>query len=206
MKRLFICTVALLLIGNTIDAQDKKTKPAQKTNSASMPDSATMMKAWQAYMTPGKFHQMMAKDDGSWNEEITMWMDPSAPPSKSTATAENKMIMGGRYQESVHKGNFDGMPFEGRSILGYDNARKMYVSSWIDNMGTGIMYMEGKWDDKLKGIVFKGKSVDPMTGKEMMVREVFRIIDDNTQVLEMYDNKMGKEMKTMEIKFTRNKQ
>lgn len=168
-----------------------------------MPDSAAMMKAWEAYMTPGKYHQMLAKDDGNWNEEITMWMSPSGPPEKSTATAVNTMIMGGRYQESVHTGNFNGMPFEGRSIVGYDNGRKMYVSSWIDNMGTGIMYMEGRWDDKSKSIIFKGKSFDPMTNKEVMIRQVFKPIDDNTQILEMYDTKMGKEMKTMEIKFTR---
>jgi hypothetical protein len=205
MKRLLLLTTAALLLvaGNALHAQEKKGKPVQKNKMATMPDSAAMMKAWESYMTPGKFHQMMAKDDGTWNEEITMWMDPSAPPTKSTATAENRMIMGGRYQESVHKGDFNGMPFEGRSILGYDNAKKVYVSNWIDNMGTGMMYMEGQWDQKLNGIVFRGKSVDPMTGKELPVREVFRIIDDNTQIMEMYDSRMGKEMKTMEIRFTR---
>lgn len=34
------------------------------------------------------------------------------------------MIFGGRYQLSNYKGNFMGMPFEGMSIMGYDNAKK----------------------------------------------------------------------------------
>jgi len=38
-----------------------------------------------------------------------------------------------------------GMPFEGMGLDGYDNASKEYISIWIDNMGTGIMYMKGKW-------------------------------------------------------------
>ncbi len=37
-----------------------------------------------------------------------------------------------------------------------------------------------------------------------MLREIFKIIDDNTQTLEMYTTqKGGKEYKSMEIKLTR---
>jgi hypothetical protein len=32
--------------------------------------------------------------------------------------------------------------------------QKNYVSTWVDNMGTGIMYLEGKWRDDIKGIEF----------------------------------------------------
>lgn len=164
-------------------------------------DSA--MKAWMSYMTPGDIHKMMAKDDGEWNEEITLWMAPGAPPTKSTAIAINKMIMGGRYQESKHTGSFMGMPFEGYSLVGYDNAKKIFVSTWIDNMGTGIMFMEGKWDEKTKSIHFTGNTTDPSTGKDIAVREVFTWIDANKQKMEMFTNQGGKEFKSMEIQFTR---
>jgi hypothetical protein len=45
----------------------------------------------------------------------------------------------------------------------------------------------------------------PANGKECDIRETFGIIDDNTQVMEMYgpDLKTGKEYKNMEIKFSR---
>ena len=160
------------------------------------------MKAWQDYMTPGDVHKMLASSDGTWNEDITMWMDP-ANPTKSTATAENKMILGGRYQQSTHTGSFNGMPFEGFSLVGYDNAKKIFVSSWADNMGTGIMNMEGKWDPATKTINFTGTTVEPTTGKDMAVRETFTIIDNNTQKMEMFMTNDGKETETMEIKFTR---
>ena len=113
------------------------------------------------------------------------------------------MIMGGRYQESKHTGSFMGMPFEGFSLVGYDNAKKMFVTSWIDNMGTGMMFMEGKWDDKTKTIQFTGKSTDPTTGRDVAVRETFTWIDNNKQKMEMFMTQEGKEFKTMEILFTR---
>jgi hypothetical protein len=166
-------------------------------------DQDAAMKAWMAYMTPGDIHKMLAKDDGEWNEEVTMWMTPGADPTKSTATVVNKMILGGRYQESKHTGNMMGMPFEGYGLVGYDNAKKVFVSTWIDNMGTGIMFMEGKWDEKTKTIQFKGKSTDPTTGKELPVRETFTLIDPNKQKLEMYMMQDGKEYKSLEIVFTR---
>lgn len=166
-------------------------------------DQDAAMKAWMSYMTPGEVHKMLAKDDGEWNEEITLWMAPGAPPTKNTATCLNKMIMGGRYQESKHTGNFMGMPFEGYGLVGYDNAKKIFVSSWVDNLGTGIMYLEGKWDDKTKTINFSGKSTDATTGKDMAIREVFTYIDPNKQKLEMFSTVEGKEYKSMEIIFTR---
>lgn len=160
-------------------------------------------KAWMDYMTPGAIHQMIAKSDGEWSFDLTMWMKPDAPPTNSTGTTVNKMILGGRYQESVHKSTMMGMPFEGHGLLAYDNAKKIFQSSWVDNMGTGIMNMEGPWDEATKSITFTGKTVDPMTGKDMGVKEIFKIVDDNHHVMEMYMVNDGKEFKTMEIKFTR---
>ena len=169
-------------------------------------DSAAAMQAWMEYMTPGDMHNMLASFNGKWEGAITMWMGPDAPPETNTGTSENKMIFDGRYQESVYKGDFGGMPFEGRSITAYDNAKKMFLSTWIDNMGTGIMYMEGPWDEATKTMNLKGKMVDPMSaGKEIDVRETLQIIDENTQKMEMFHTKNGKEFKAMEIMYKRKK-
>jgi hypothetical protein len=171
------------------------------TKSYSQDEAA--MKAWQEYMAPGDVHKMLAQYDGSWNEEVTMWMAPGTEPTKSTATVVNKMILGGRYQHSIHTGSMNGMPFEGVSILGYDNAKKIFLSSWIDNMGTGIMQMQGTWDPATKSIMFTGMSVNPTTGKDEPVKQVFTFIDNNTQKMEMYMKDMDREFKTLEIKLTR---
>ena len=114
--------------------------------------------------------------------------------------------MGGRYQISNHTGNMMGQPFEGMSTIAFDNAKKVFISTWIDNMGTGLMTAEGPWDEATKSITMKGKAIEPATGKEMDVKEIFKIIDDNTQTMEMYDPAPdGTEFKTMEITYKRNK-
>lgn len=164
---------------------------------------AAEQKAWNEYMTPGAVHQMLAKSNGEWNEEVTMWMEPGAKPEKSTGTVVNKMILGGRYQHSTHTGTMMGSPFEGIAVTGYDNAKKMLVSTWIDNMGTGIMNSEGKWNEATKSAEFTSTYVDPVSGKEVKIRQIMKHIDDNTEVMEMYTIRDGKEFKSMEIKMTR---
>ena len=218
MKRITItiCAITVLFFFSCNDnktedkttSKDSTTTPTDTSKMSSQTlsqpmDSAAMMKCWMNYMTPGDVHKMLAKSNGTWNEEVTTWMDPSKPPMKSKSTAVNKMILGGRYQQSTHTGTMMSMPFEGMSTLGFDNAKKVLVSSWIDNMGTGIMNMEGTWDSTTHTANLKGKVVDPMTGKDMDVRETFTITDDNNQKLEMFATQGGKEMKTMEILFKR---
>lgn len=216
-KLLPIITAALLLTACSSDkkkAEDNKDNISQtsasadvkKPESAAMPDSATMMKNWQEYMTPGVMHKMMAKWDGEWNGDVTMWLYPGAPEQKSTTTATNKMIMNGLYQESNHSGNMMGMPFSGKSIVAYDNHLKQFVISWIDNMGSGIMILKGPWDESTKTITLKGTMIDAGTKGETAVKETFKIIDDNTQEMEMFVmTPDGKETKTMNIKYTRKK-
>lgn len=161
------------------------------------------MKKMMEAGSPSEIHKMIARSDGEWKEEVTFWMAPGAPESKMQATCTNKMILGGRYQESKHTGNMMGMPFEGIGTLAYDNARKVFVNTWIDNMSTGMMYLEGTWDAKTNTMNLQGKMTDPMSGKEMKVREEFKIIDDKTQELTQYMEHDGKEFKAMYIKLTR---
>ncbi|WP_288377164.1 DUF1579 domain-containing protein [Chryseobacterium culicis] len=214
MKNLLtILSAALLLTacekGKTAAAAGSDKTDSTAASSEWKPvDSATAMKAWMEYSTPGEMQKMLAKSDGTWTGETTMWMENGAKPMMSKSEATNKMMFGGRYQITNHKGDFMGMPFEGMSIVGYDNSKKKFVSTWIDNMGTGIMNGEGEWNASTKSVEFKGKMTDPSRpGKDCDFREVFTFVDDNTQKLEMYgpDSKTGKEYKTMEIKYTRKK-
>ncbi len=167
------------------------------------PEPTKEEKAWMAYMTPGAMHQLLIKSNGDWNEEITFWQAPGAPPTKADAKCFNSMILGDRYQVSASSGMMMGMPFEGKSTVGYDNIKKVFQSTWIDNMGTGIVFMEGPYDAATKTVSMKGEMVDPMSGKIERARQTMKFIDDNNQLMEMYVTKDGKEFKNMVIKFTR---
>ncbi|MDN3724688.1 DUF1579 domain-containing protein [Aequorivita sp. SDUM287046] len=185
----------------TIMATDTTATATDSIETTETPmDSVAMQKAWEAYATPSEPHKMMAEDVGNWNNEMTFWMGEGGESVKATSTAEINMILGGRYQETNYKGNVMDMPFEGKATTAFDNATKETVSTWIDNMGTGMMVLRGKYDDATKAIISNGNMVDPMTGKERQVREVFTIVDENTRKMEMFETVAGgSEYKSMEI-------
>lgn len=168
-------------------------------------DSVAEMKAWEAYMTPTDAHKMMAEEAGTWNADMTFWHGPDTPAEKATSTADIKMILGGRYQEMNYKGNMMGMPFEGKGTLAFDNSTKEYISTWIDNMGTGMMVMKGKMGSDNKTLTLNGEMVDPVSGKAKPFKEIYTIVDANTRKMEMFDVSGGKEFKNMEILMTRKK-
>jgi hypothetical protein len=162
-------------------------------------DSAAKVKAWMDYATPGNPHKLMADETGIWNCDMTFWEEPNGKPEKSTTTANIKMILGGRYQEATYQGTIMGGPFEGKSTLAFNNASKEYTTTFIDNMGTGMMVATGTYDEATKSIEFKGEVVNPLNGKKAPYREIYTIVDANTRKMEMFDIKNGEEYKSMEI-------
>ena len=170
-------------------------------NFAQQGDQAEMMKKWQEYMTPGAVHQQFAKMAGDWKAVVTNFMD--GQEAKSEANAKYEMILGGRYLKSYITGNMMGMPFEGVGLDAFDNATKEYISVWIDNFGTGVLNLKGKMDDKTGDIVYTGTMVDPMTGKDQTTKTVMKQIDNDHQQMVMYMIDGGKEVKNMQIDYTR---
>lgn len=215
MKKIIVLCIAIGL-GNSSYSQTKKTTPEKKVVVKEVPAKQNPPKKvedvpspmneeelnakWMAYMTPGQEHEALASEAGDWTEEITIWTHAGAEPTTSVVNVKIEMILGGRYQQSVHTGEVMGMPFEGIGITAFDNASKKYYSSWIDNMGTGLMFSAGTVDPKTKSIVFLGEQPDPITGKTTVVREVMTKKGENEMILEMYNTPHGgKEFMSMKI-------
>ncbi|MBL8746833.1 MAG: DUF1579 family protein, partial [Phycisphaerae bacterium] len=98
------------------------------------------------------------------------------------------------------------VPFEGMSTMGYDNHKKQYVSTWIDNMSTSMLIEWGECDGEGKVITTKGSSYDPMSGVEQPRRSVATIIDPDTRRLEAFvPGPDGVHFRQMEINYTRKK-
>ncbi|HEY7462732.1 MAG TPA: DUF1579 domain-containing protein [Gemmatimonadota bacterium] len=190
--RRILCALAALAVLTPVAARSQS------------PDSAAMMQKWQEYMTPGPAHQALAKQTGDWTWELTSWPAPGAPAQKSSGTMSARTIMGGRYLVEDWKGTAMEMPFEGQAVTGYDNAKKKYFSTWVDNFGTGIMTSWGTRDDAKRTMTMSGTFTDPMSGKDQTTRSVSREVDDNHFTFEMYGpGPDGKEYKTMEIQAER---
>ena len=166
---------------------------------------AEAMAKWQEYATPGEGHKVMDQLVGNWDYSLKYWMSPDAPPEESTGTNDVKWIMGNRFLEMKVKGTSTGQPFEGMGIIGYDNAKKEYVNTWIDTMGTGMMNATGTYDAETKTMTEKGAFTDPMQGEESF-RGVTKFIDNDNFTYEMYiSSRGGKESRVMVINYTRKK-
>lgn len=158
------------------------------------------MKKWMDYMTPGDMHKMLEKGVGNWTMKTSWWMAPGTEPTVSEATAVSEMILGGRYLQTKVLGSMMGMPFNGMSLEGYDNALKTFHTMWIDDMGTGLMTMTGTYNEAAKQISYSGKMSDPISGKLVDVRQIVTYNSDGSTKMEMYGpGPDGKEYKTMEI-------
>jgi len=191
--------LALLVVCTSAIAQDAKPQPKMD------PQMQAMMDAWMKYMTPSEGHKMLDGMVGTWNTKVTMWMAPGQPPMTSSGVSETTWIMDGRYIQEKANGEFMGQPFHGMGITGYDNAKKQYIGSWIDNMGTGIMTQTGSTTDG-KTWSFKGAGTDPMTGKDMPEEMKITIVDHDHYTAEMWGpTPDGKMFKTMEIAYSRKK-
>jgi hypothetical protein len=167
-----------------------------------------MMKKMMAYATPGANHKYLENFAGKWDAVTKMWTKPGAPPMESKQELKMKMIMGGRYLTYSIKGAFMDMPFEGMMITGYDNFKKKLLSVWVDSMGTGIYMTEGTFDKSGKIRTETGLWDDIFTGGKTKVKMVYKFVDKDKILFEMYmsGGMYGdKEIKSMEATYTRKK-
>lgn len=190
------------LTATPLFAQDKPPKPASE---------AEMMAKMMELAEPGENHRLLAQLAGSWNYRMKFWMAPDAPPSESTGLAERKAVFGGRYfiTEASGKvpmpgadGKLQEVDFKGMAVEGYDNVKQKFVSTWIDNMGTGITVSEGAYDAASKTFTYHYE-MELVPGMKTKTRQTVKIEDANHHLYAWYEDRGGKEVKTMEVEYTR---
>ncbi|HEY2093889.1 MAG TPA: DUF1579 domain-containing protein [Thermoanaerobaculia bacterium] len=195
MKSKALLVLALLVVCTSAVAQEPK---------QDAPDQKAMMDAMMKAMMPGDAHKLLEHMVGTFDVKVTAWMMPGQPPMDSNGTAVNTWILGGRFVQQKFSGQFMGQPFEGVGYTGYDNVKKTYWSSWMDNMSTGVMNSIGGTTDGGKTWKFMTSMPDPMTGKEGPVEERLTVVDHDHHNFEMWSpGPDGKMMKTMALAYSR---
>ena len=187
--------------------QDKgKAAPAAAPAAPPGMDPAVAAKM-MAYGTPGPEHKMLASHAGKWHGKGQFWMDPAGAPTTSDIDSEYTASMNGLFLTNTTKSDMMGMPFEGHGVDGYDNVTKKFVSTWVDNTSSGIMYLEGTYDAATKTTTLTGNVTDAVAGKPMPVKMIIKDTDANSFAMEMHraNPKDGKMFKCMEIAYTRAK-
>jgi hypothetical protein len=191
-----VALLALFVGAIPVIAQDNDAKKAG--------EQKAMMDAWMKSMTPGEGHKKLEPFVGAFDVKVRSWMAPGAPPAESSGSAQNRWVLGGRYVEETFDGQFMGQPFSGIGYTGYDNIKKAFVSTWMDNMSTSIMMTKGSMDGNT--MTSSGTMDDPMSGKSQVVNNKVTIVDNDHHTMEMWGpGPDGKPFKTMEISYARKK-
>jgi hypothetical protein len=211
MKYQSFLTHALILLFASLAVQTPAEDKKEAGKDEKQPDQGEMMATMMKLAQPGESHKLLVNHVGTWTYKVKWWMSPEAPPSESTGTTVSRQVMGGRYVITDHTGKMqtpgpDGkvmnMEFKGMAIEGYDNVKKKFVSSWIDNMGTGIMNSEGTYDAGTKSFTYTA-DYEPMPGMKTRMRQVIKIADKDHHSMDFFEDRGGKEVKTMEINYSR---
>ena len=135
---------------------------------------------------------------GKWKAELKMFDPSGGEAGTSTGTEVNEMI-GDNWLISRFEADFQGQPFKGVGLIGYDGDAKKYINHWVDSMGATMANFSGTYDAKTKTMT--------MTGKDQMGegKHTTLIKDAKTRVFTMYSKPDGTDdfVKVMEITYTK---
>lgn len=205
---------ALITLSGAALAQNDKPKapgnaPAAQPGNAGQPPADPMMEMMMEMAKPTAEHQAMAKMAGTWDAAVKMFEPGTDKTEDSKGVMTNTLIHGGRFIHMDFKGEMWGGPFTGSGLWGYDKATKKYVSTWCDNWSTGIMVMTGTYDAASKTYTSEGDMAMPGPDGQVMQmkhRQIVKVISDDKHTMEMHGpGPDGKDMKFMEITYTRKK-
>lgn len=94
---------------------------------------------------PTKEHQWLAQFVGEWDTVAKGTMGPGQPPMECSYKLSSKML-GGFWTVNEIKGDMAGTPMNGIQTIGYDEAKKKYVGTWVDSMMPFMWQYEGSVD------------------------------------------------------------
>ena len=202
--RIVLCATVMLcaaLQGNALAQEQAKTETKAALN------MQEMMKKWMEAATPGEGHKYLDQFVGKWDIVVRAWVEPGKPAQESKGTCDAKWILDGRFVYGEMSSQMMGMPFKGIDIIGYDNYKKRYVITHIDNLGTAISSGEGRLDLSKQVMTTFGKMDDAaMDERDKPVKYVTRVVSKDKYVFELYDEVGGpNEYKVLELTYTRSK-
>jgi len=113
---------------------------------------------------------------------------------KMTGTVEGKMVVGGKWLEHDISMKMGDAPAYGKMTVGYDEATKSYVSSWIDNTAAVFITAKGKREGNTVTMISDELEV---MGMKMKIKVIITFKDKDT-FTEVIQADMGQGFKTME--------
>ena len=163
-----------------------------------------MMDKARRWTQPGDNHKSLERFGGKWTTETRFYMGAEpTPPEKGTA--EFRWRVAGRWLDLDWSGSMMGMNGGGVMLLGYDNFKMSYVSTWISSFDTAMTHGEGDMTPDGKSLVMYGTLDEYLTGEhDKMVKYAWRFVSAEEMRLEVHDLPIGEvNAKVVEITYKR---
>lgn len=157
--------------------------PAAAQQSMTDEERRKIVQQMMATAQPGPEHSRLAKLAGAWVVEITMWSPGGGEPMKATATAENEMILGGRFLQSRTKGGQPPMEIESLVLTGFDRRFNRYTTVGFDTWGTYYVTAAGTMTDSL--VTMHGTDEDPIAKHTQVYDMHLTFVDDDTYITDV---------------------
>ncbi|MEO7995365.1 MAG: DUF1579 family protein [bacterium] len=162
--------------------------PVQAADTAaatpSQADMEAMMTAYMEAATPGPEHARLAELAGTYACTTQMRMNPTDDFMSMTGTETIEPILGGRFIQMHVIGAPDAMMpdgFEAMAIMGYNITEQRYEESWVDSMGTLMLFTTGTADAD-GNITLEGSYNCPYLKKPIHQRYVWSMTDTGYEI------------------------
>jgi hypothetical protein len=197
------------------DQPKKPAPPADQPSTVRPPDEGKPEVRRLDPSKPGRPDQPQAMQDvlnryvGTWDVTVRT-LEPGKTDDgaeENRGRVESLAVLGGRAIQMTAMGEAragekpeDG--YQGMGMLSYNSVARRFESVWADNMGTGIVFMSGQFDEATKTMTMRGDRVDAKSGTTVMTREVTRWLSDTEYTSELFETATdGSEKQTMVFRY-----
>ncbi len=181
---------------------------AQEKNQEMSEEQKKMMESWKKYTFPCEQHKHIEYFVGEWQSIIKSWNEPGKEPMVRTQEIRVESFFEGRFTRAHIKTDASdlGMILETMVINGYDNFKQEFFSITLSSQRTDYYLTTGKLDGTGKIRTDTAVRTDIFTGEPYRVKAITTIINQDKYTYEYYRIDLeGKEVKEMEITYTRKK-
>jgi hypothetical protein len=159
-----------------------------------------------AFSAPGKQHEVLGRLTGHWTFQ-------DAKRSFVKGTLDRKPIYegrfflveitGGKLPIPVANGQMKETNYQGMQLEGYDNVKKVFVTTAINNhIGSDMEMQTGSYDPAANVFTYEGET-ELLPGTTTKNRRVLTIVDADHYTEEYFELKNGNAEKVRELRYSR---
>lgn len=155
-------------------------------------------------MQPGKEHDLLQRDVGTWDAEITMWTQGQDAEATKSNGVETVRMLGELWTVRDFEYGFQGQPTHGHGMFTYDPLKKKYQGVWCEAGSPYPAHLKGDYDEASREMTLTMKSRD-LAGSLENHKIIIRYVDDGHKTFELQarSKETREYTKIMEIRYTK---